>query len=104
MLIAGGSRLLHVLHETSGLPSLSTAYRMIDKETPSKELKLTATHDEEVSKMTKQNLNKVVDHCRGTEKRAWSLKVDEIAIEKRLRYNSITNEIVGLWCSTSNKN
>ena len=54
VLITGGPRLLHVLHKTSGLPSLSTAYRMIDKENPFKELKLTATHDEEVSKMTKQ--------------------------------------------------
>ena len=32
VLLAGEPRLLHVLHQTSGLPSLSSAYRVIDRE------------------------------------------------------------------------
>lgn len=46
VLLTGGPRLLHVLHQTSGLPSLSTAYRIVDKENILKDVKLTLTTTE----------------------------------------------------------
>ena len=42
-LLAGGPRLLHVLHQTSGLPSISRAYRVIDGENTLKYMQLTLT-------------------------------------------------------------
>ena len=76
-----------------GLPSLSTAYREIDAANDIKDLRLTAPHTNELGKLIIQNTTKIVEE---KEKSAWSLKVDEIALEKRLRYNSKSNEIIGL--------
>lgn len=42
VLIAAGPRLLRVLHQTSGLPSLSSAYRIVFKENYFKDSSLTA--------------------------------------------------------------
>ena len=97
VVISGGPRLLHVLHQTSGLPSLSTAYREIDAANDLKDLRLTASHTNKLGKLIIQNTAKIVEE---KEKSAWSLKVDEIALEKRLRYNSKSNEIIGL-CASS---
>ena len=43
VLLTGGPRLLHVLHQTSGLPSLCTAYCVVDRENALKDVHLTLT-------------------------------------------------------------
>ena len=101
VLISGGPRLLHVLHQTSGLASLSTAYRDIDNANILKDCNITASTTD-VNAQIATNVEKVIKEHKEA-KSAWSLKVDEIAVDKRLRYNSKTNGIVGLCAQHSTK-
>ena len=104
ILLAGGPRLLHVLHQNSGLPSLSTAYRVVDRNDELKKMNMTLTTIEKIDKIVKTNINTIVAPKSqrdrdGSETKMWSIKVDEIAVKKRLRYRHNTNEIFGL-CAT----
>ena len=94
VLIAGGPRLLHVLHQTSGLPSLSTIYRIVAKENYLKGLKIIASTTPEISNLLKDN-SKIIMANSNTQHNVISIKVDEIAVDKRLRYKSDSNEVVG---------
>ena len=104
VLLTGGPRLLHVLHQTSGLPSLCTAYRVVDRENALKDVHLTLTTMCDIENMVQTNVKKVLEISKTLRSgpTMWSVKVDEVATEKRLRYKTETNEIYGL-CATHSK-
>ena len=94
------------LYKTTGLPSLSHTYRNLYNETPLKDVPLTCLFSENSIHMFRDNLNTILESQLGKSNERtvmWSLKIDEIAIEKRLRYKSNTHEISGLRCNHSNK-
>ena len=103
VLLTGGPRLLHVLHQTSGLPSL-TAYRVVDRENTLKDVHLTLTTMCDIENMVQTYVKKVLEISKTLRSgpTMWSVKVDEVATEKRLRYKTETNEIYGL-CATHSK-
>ena len=80
VLIAGGPRLLHVLHQTSGLPSLSTAYREVSKENYLKDL-------------LKDDAGRILSNLK-TLPNVISIKLDDISIDKRLRHKSDSNKVI----------
>ena len=84
VLIAGGPRLLHVLHQTSGLPSLSIAYRVVSTENYLKDLDLTVLTSE-LPKLLKDNAGRILSNLK-TLPNVISIKLDEISIDKRLCY------------------
>ena len=93
VLIAGGPRLLHVLNQTSGLPSLSTAYRDVSKENYLKDLDLTAFTTSELPKLLKDNAGRILSNLK-TLPNVISIKLDDISIDKRLRHKSDSNKVI----------
>ena len=81
-----------MLHQFSGLPSLSSAYRVIDRENTLKYMQLTLTTTRNVRGRVVTNLQRVVEDSQGNTNddgpTMWSIKVDEIATEKQLRYKT----------------
>ena len=55
----------------------------------------------EVGELIVENTAKIVE---GQENTAWLLKADELAVEKRLRYKSTLNEILGLCAQHATEN
>ena len=94
----------HILHQTSGLPSLSSAYRILDKSDFLKGVKLTLLHVSQVKDEVKSNLKCVLKNTATTQDTVISLKVDELAVEKRLRYKSNDNDVLGLCCQHTKPN
>ena len=97
VLIVGGPQLLHVLHQTSGLSSLSTEYRVVSKENYLKDLDLTALTTSELPKLLKDNAGRILSNLK-TLPNVISIKLDEISIDKRLCYKSDSNKVIGLCC------
>ena len=81
-LLSYGPRLLHVLQQTSVLPSLSAAYRMVNNANTFKGLKLNATNSETLDELIIQNFERVISKKGSDDCKVWSLKVDEIDVEK----------------------
>ena len=92
-----------MLHQTSGLASLSSAYRILDKHDYLKGIRLTLLTATEAQKHIKSNLECVLKNSSAPDS-VISIKVDELAVEKRLRYKSDTNEVVGLCCQHTKMN
>ena len=93
VLIAGGPRLFHVLHQTSALPSRSTAHRDVSKENYLKDLDLTAFTTSELPKLLKDNAGRILSNLK-TLPNVISIKLDDISIDKRLRYKSDSNKVI----------
>ena len=99
-------RLLYVLHQTSGLPSLSSEYRKVSDANVLKGLNITVTYNDTIPHVAEANVKKLMmddDFSNNRTVKLWSLKVDELSVEGRLRYKSMTNEVLGMCCQHSKK-
>ena len=65
---------------------VSAAYRMVNNANTFKGSKLTATNSEELGELIIKNVQRVISKKESDDYKVWSLKVDEIAVEKRLRF------------------
>ena len=82
----GGPKLLHILHKTHGLPAPDSTRRHANKAK-----NYSVAVDVSFSERIKSNMTEETnDNCIRT------LKMDEIATESRLRWNSTDNKILGL--------
>ena len=99
-LIAGEPSLLHVLHQASGLPTLSTAYRTMNEANVLKGVNVTVNYCSAITDAVDTNIQVLIinDSSCSSPVKLWSLKVDELSVDGRLRYRFKTNELIGMCC------
>ena len=100
----GVPSLLHVLHQTSGLPLVSKEYKVVDEANVLKGVNLTAAYKVTLPHMVENNIKNLTKNNAGSKAmKLWSVKADELAVEIRLQYISHTKEVLVLCCQHNRK-
>ena len=80
--------------------------RRVNEANVLKGVSVTVNYCSAITDVVETNIQKVLinnDSSCSTPVKLWSLKVDELSVEGRLRYGSETNEVVGMCCQHSKK-